>query len=115
MYIYRRTILKLNWKITARQIKRFKVLYSSFFSLTSDSLQTISVSKYKSSRNIDIFRFNSNVLLLSKVGSLWVDGGHSDSNVQELGGMGGVAVIRSPLTNVVSMGRGFDPRVLHVS
>jgi hypothetical protein len=47
MYIYRRTILKLNRKITARQIKRFKVLYSSFFSLNSDILQAISVSKYK--------------------------------------------------------------------
>jgi hypothetical protein len=59
MYIYRRTILTLNRKITARQIKHFKVFYSSFFSLTSDSLQTT-----------DLWFF-SNVLLLSKVGSLW--------------------------------------------
>jgi hypothetical protein len=56
----------------ARQIKRFKVLYYPFFSLTFDSLQAISVSKYKNLINIDFFPILFNFfLLLFKVGSLW--------------------------------------------
>jgi hypothetical protein len=44
---------------------RFKALYS-------DSLQAISVSKYKHLLNIDFPRFYSNVLLLFEVRFLWI-------------------------------------------
>jgi hypothetical protein len=56
----------------ARQIKQFKLLYCSFFSLTFDSLPAILVLNYKNSIKVKLFRFYSIILLLSQMGFLCI-------------------------------------------
>jgi hypothetical protein len=48
----------------ARQIKRFKVLYSAFFSLTSDILQADLVPKYNISIVLKYFYYENPVFFI---------------------------------------------------